>query len=193
MSSATSVPNGGAPITPQVPRGASAVDRLAQHGRHAGRLDAKSAPQPVMRRISSPASRSRASIDVRRAELARELEPRGHAVDADDRPAAGDDAGHHRGEPDGAGAEDGERAAGRRPQRRPAPAGAGLDAAAERRRELERDRVGELDDVASPATQCVAKHDWPKKCAWISSPSRDSALVPSGRAAAKLGPKKSWQ
>ncbi len=46
----------------------------------------------------------------------------------------------------------------------------------------------------SRATECVAKLDWPKKCAWISSPSRESALDPSsGRAAAKLCSKNVWQ
>ena len=39
----------------------------------------------------------------------------------------------------------------------------------------------------SRATACVAKLDWPKKCACTVSPPRESALVPSaGRTEAKL-------
>jgi hypothetical protein len=47
--------------------------------------------------------------------------------------------------------------------------------------------------LRSVAIEYVAKHDWPKKCEWIASPSRDSAVEPSGREAPKLCAKKSWQ
>ena len=52
---------------------------------------------------------------------------------------------------------------------------------------------GSSTTLRSPATACVAKLDCPKKWAWISSPSRESALVPSARAAAKFCAQKSWQ
>ena len=52
---------------------------------------------------------------------------------------------------------------------------------------------GNLTRLRSPATACVAKLDCPKKCAWMISPLRDSALVPSERVEAKLCAQKPWQ
>ena len=45
---------------------------------------------------------------------------------------------------------------------------------------------GNLTTLRSRATAYVAKLDCPKKCAWMRSPLRESALVPSERVAAKL-------
>jgi hypothetical protein len=50
-----------------------------------------------------------------------------------------------------------------------------------------------LTTLRSVAMQWVAKQDWPKKCEWTGSPSRESAVVPSGRVAAKLNSKKPRQ
>ena len=52
---------------------------------------------------------------------------------------------------------------------------------------------GSLTTLRAVATACVAKLDCPKKWLWTGPASRESTLVPSGRAAAKLRPKKSWQ
>ena len=54
-------------------------------------------------------------------------------------------------------------------------------------------KSGSLTTLRSVATEWVAKLDCPKKCPCTTSPSRESTLVPSGREAAKLRPKKSWQ
>ena len=49
-----------------------------------------------------------------------------------------------------------------------------------------------MTTLRSVAIAWVAKLDWPKKCEWISRPSAVSAVDPSGRAAPKFRPQKSW-
>ena len=89
MSSDTSVPNAGAPIRPHTPVGAvhSTAWRKTTGEAVVSRL--KSAPLPVMARSARPHPRARVD-HMGRAELAREREPRGFHVDADDRRAARD-------------------------------------------------------------------------------------------------------
>ena len=148
MSSDTSVPMAAAPITPQVPRGARQSTACAEERGHAGRLDAEvHAEAGDALDLGGHLALCRVD-DVSRAELAGQLQARHVAVDADDRRAARDHAGHDRREPDCTCSEDGQGAAGRSAEAVEHPAGAGLDAAAEGGRDLQRDRVRERDDVA---------------------------------------------
>jgi hypothetical protein len=85
---------------------------------------------------------------MRGAQLAGELEPARPHVDPDDRGAPGDAGGDHGRQANGPGAEHGDPRPGLRTQRVEDGARAGLDAAPERRDDLERDVGIELGDVA---------------------------------------------
>ncbi len=156
----------------------------------------KSAPPPVAARTALDGiGLARASTIVRRPELACKP-PAWSGARRSRRSSCSPRRGrHHRGEPDGSGAEDGDAAAGRGGEAVEHRAGTGLDPAAKRAlRPRSRSLSGSLTTFRSPATACVANDDWPKKCAWTVSAPRERTLVPStGRADAKLCSKKRWQ
>ena len=131
--------------------------------------------------------------DVRRAELAGELEPGGLDVDSDDRRAPGDHACHDRREPDGSRAEHRERAPRLGPHHVQHGAGAGLDPAAERGRELEARELGQLDDVALGGDRVGREAGLPEEVSVHDLAVARKHARAVGREAAKLRPKKSWQ
>ena len=197
MSSDTSVPNAGAPIRPHTPRRRQCT-RPPGGGPPATPVASrlKSAPPPVIAAMRSTASSRAASIDVRRAELAGELEPRAVHVDADDRRAAGDDAppSRRRARPSPP-PKIAMLAAGGGPQRVQHRTGAGLDAAAERRGDRRAAiSSGSLHDVAL-ARRPRGSRSWTGRRSGRGSARRPAraTLVPSARPTAKLCSKKPWQ